>query len=249
LSLARVSGRNEKTFRRHFARSVNFLALHRASIDEGLGRTPPGLRIIAFDPSFLPKAGKKTSGLGWFWNGSASRAAYGLEATVTAIVDVKSRNAMTLAIQQTIVPPKEKAPSETTTKKATKKSSTEPEELSRIDEYLRHIENVIPHLHIYAIHYPHHCDKKVVDCERITEASIGHTARIVVEHPSHHRTMAQSSWLNDEVFTANFGDKRLSNRFASIITAFAEKPNASIPQSAGSWKSSKATYNFFQTKK
>jgi len=100
-----------------------------------------------------------------------------------------------------------------------------------------------------AIHYPHHCDKKVVDCERITEASIGHTARIVVEHPSHHRTMAQSSWLNDEVFTANFGDKRLSNRFASIITAFAEKPNASIPQSAGSWKSSKATYNFFQTKK
>ena len=149
LSLARVSGRNEKTFRRHFARSINFLALHRASIDEGLGRTPPGLRIIAFDPSFLPKAGKKTSGLGWFWNGSASRAAYGLEATVTAIVDVKSRNAMTLAIQQTIVPPKEKAPSDTTTKKATKKSSTESDELSRIDEYLRHIENVIPHLHIY----------------------------------------------------------------------------------------------------
>lgn len=97
----------------------------------------------------MPKVGKKTSGFGWFWNGSTSRAAYGLEAAVTAITDVKSRNAMTLAIQQTIVPSKQKAPSERTTKKATKKSSTESDELSRIDEYLRHIENVIPHLHIY----------------------------------------------------------------------------------------------------
>lgn len=59
----------------------------------------------------------------------------------------------------------------------------------------------------------------------------------------------QTSWLNDEVFAADFGDKRLSRRLGSIITAFSEKPTASIPLSTGSWAASKATYNFFRTKK
>ena len=187
--LAQVSGWSEKTFRRHYSltETVNFFAVHRAIIDAGLARTPAGMRVIAFDPSFLPKAGKKTPGLGRFWNGTASRAERGLEASITAIVEVRNRQAMTLAIQQTIIPPRPDIPSQTstdgiaqkittkktttkktttkktTTKKTTtttkttttktsdakaaKKKSSEAQELTLIDEYLRHVKNVIPYLH------------------------------------------------------------------------------------------------------
>ena len=53
------------------------------------------------------------------------------------------------------------------------------------------------------------------------------------------------SWLNDEVLAADFGDKRLSKRLASIVTSFASRPQSSIPESCGSWAASKATYHFF----
>ena len=36
-------------------------------------------------------------------------------------------------------------------------------------------------------------------------------------------------WIAEETATAKFEDKRLNDRFAAILTAFGDRPNASIP--------------------
>lgn len=38
-----------------------------------------GKTALAFDPSYILKAGKKTPGVGYFWSGVAGRAKWGLE--------------------------------------------------------------------------------------------------------------------------------------------------------------------------
>jgi len=53
------------------------------------------------DCSFIPKSGKKTYGLDWFYNGSASRSEKGLEISVIAVVDVAAHRRYTLSVQQT----------------------------------------------------------------------------------------------------------------------------------------------------
>jgi DDE superfamily endonuclease len=62
----------------------------------------------AHDASFLPKSGKQTFGLGYFFKGCASRAERGLEMSTLAVVAVTRRCAFTLAAAQT--PPGEDAP-------------------------------------------------------------------------------------------------------------------------------------------
>jgi hypothetical protein len=102
-SLAEVSAYGEKTYRRQYGRTIDFVPLHRAVADSVLASSS-GLRVIGFDPTFLPKAGKHTPGISKFWNGSAQRAESGLEATLTAVIDVGHRIAFPLAIQQTLHP-------------------------------------------------------------------------------------------------------------------------------------------------
>jgi len=49
----------------------------------------------------VPKSGKATYGLDWFYNGSASRSEKGLEISVIAVVDVAVHRGYTLSVQQT----------------------------------------------------------------------------------------------------------------------------------------------------
>jgi Transposase DNA-binding/Transposase Tn5 dimerisation domain len=53
-----------------------------------------------------------------------------------------------------------------------------------------------------------------------------------------------SSWVSDELATAQFGDRRLTKRLARIVAAKLANPTASIPQASGSWAATKATYRF-----
>jgi DDE superfamily endonuclease len=101
-NLSRYSDLSEKTFRRQYSHPFNFIALNAHLI----AATPPavGARIAAMDHSFIPKSGKQTYGLDWFYNGSASRSEKGLEISTLAIVDVHARQAYTLSAQQTPVP-------------------------------------------------------------------------------------------------------------------------------------------------
>ena len=64
-------------------------------------------RIIAFDPSYLPKSGKHTPGASYFWrsaarSGCANATKYGLEISGFASVGLESRTAMHLYAKQTI---------------------------------------------------------------------------------------------------------------------------------------------------
>lgn len=64
-----------------------------------------GDQIGGMDCSFIPKSGKKTYGLDWYYNGSASRTEKGLEISVIAIIDVESHQCYTLSVQQTPATP------------------------------------------------------------------------------------------------------------------------------------------------
>lgn len=97
LSLSRYGGYCEKAIRDQFSRSLPFVSLF-----ETLYRPLQQKEcILAFDPTFLSKAGKHTPGVCQFWNGSHQRAEKGLEAGVLAIIDVDDRMAYHIEAVQT----------------------------------------------------------------------------------------------------------------------------------------------------
>ncbi len=98
-NLSRYSEINERTYRRQFTRSYNFIKGNAEIIAKAIAAT--ARQIIAIDCSFVPKSGKATYGIEYFYNGSASRAEKGLEISVIAIVDVDTKQGYALSVQQT----------------------------------------------------------------------------------------------------------------------------------------------------
>ena len=62
------------------------------------------LQILAIDCSFIPKSGKLTYGLDYFFNSSLGRAEKGLEISVISVIALEANLSYTLSVQQT--PPK-----------------------------------------------------------------------------------------------------------------------------------------------
>jgi hypothetical protein len=110
----RVTGRNlrryceysERTMARQFRASFAWPDFHQRVITQALD--PRSELVSAQDASFIPKSGKHTFGLGYFFNGCASRAERGLEISALAVVEVTRRCAFTLAVAQT--PPGQEKP-------------------------------------------------------------------------------------------------------------------------------------------
>ena len=96
-SLARHSDLNERTFRRQFRQTVDFVEINEAIIKQA------DCQIIAFamDASFIKKSGKETFGLDKFWNGTAGRAEKGLEASIISLVCRKQNASFVLTVDQT----------------------------------------------------------------------------------------------------------------------------------------------------
>lgn len=124
VNLSRYSDRHEKTFRRHYAKAMNFSAFNGAFIALEIPVEHGILGVL--DASFTPKSGKKTFGLDRFYNGSHGRAERGLELSLFAIVDTETENAYAFHAQQTY------------------EKSLYPL-LSRTDYYLIHLEQNKPH--------------------------------------------------------------------------------------------------------
>ena len=124
-NLSRYSEINERTYRRQFLRSYNFIKSNAQVIEQAVVKT--ARQIIAIDCSFLPKSGKATYGIEYFWNGGAGKAEKGLEISVLSIIDVDRKQGYTLSVQQT---PQAQA--------ETKKT--------RIDSYLEHLQATYPYL-------------------------------------------------------------------------------------------------------
>ena len=87
---------SEKSFRECFKWKFNWLEINSKIITESCGKE----MIAVFDPSYIPKSGKKTPGLGWHWSGVAQKMSKGLEISCLGFIDVKTKAAMHgLAIQ------------------------------------------------------------------------------------------------------------------------------------------------------
>jgi len=90
-------GYSEKSIRHQFSRRMNFLGW----FDSAFGSLQHKACIGAFDPSYIPKSGKKTYGKGHFWSGKDQRAKPGLEIGCLALVDVADGTAYSLEAVQT----------------------------------------------------------------------------------------------------------------------------------------------------
>jgi hypothetical protein len=129
-SLSRYSGVAEKTFRRWFKKPFDFSEFNSRAIDKVV--TQESNMVAAFDQSFEEKAGKKTWGKDYFWNGCASRAEKGLEMGLCAIIDIDKNAAYALASEQT--------PQLERTNDKTKQSKSD--DFTRINFYLECIEKL-----------------------------------------------------------------------------------------------------------
>lgn len=73
--MSRYGEHCEKTHRLQFEKYFDFLSFNAALCKESLSDH----RIIAFDPSYLPKSGKHTPHRDTFWSGCLGKAIKGLE--------------------------------------------------------------------------------------------------------------------------------------------------------------------------
>lgn len=171
-NLSRYSDLSERTYRRHYCQPFAFVQFNQQTIELAIPATADS--VAAIDCSFVPKSGKATYGLDWFYNGSASRSEKGLEISVIAVVDVAAHRGYTLSVQQTPATPgssqrraKSKSKSKSTQTFSRQdiericdalkqlpekpKASQLPEhscepEVTRVDHYLRHLNATHPYL-------------------------------------------------------------------------------------------------------
>ncbi len=97
LQLGRFSPLCEQTYRNHFEKEFDFFAFNKELINKVASHET----IIAFDPSYIPKAGKSTYGRGRYWSGVAGSAKWGLDICGFAVVDIVNNTALHLKAWQT----------------------------------------------------------------------------------------------------------------------------------------------------
>lgn len=123
-NMSRYSAYSEKTYRRQFRKTFDYLKFNLLCAEKVIEKD--SRLLLAQDPSFIPKSGKKTFGLGKFFNSCAGKAERGLEISTLALVDVVMNTAYCLSAKQT-------------------PSSLSSDE-TRLDFYLSHLREVVPYI-------------------------------------------------------------------------------------------------------
>lgn len=98
LQLSRFGSFGEQRYRQQFEKSFDFISFNK----ELLLANGSGRFIIAFDPSYISKSGKKTTGLDWYWSGCAGKSKWGLEIGGIAAIDIDNHTAFHLEAVQTL---------------------------------------------------------------------------------------------------------------------------------------------------
>jgi hypothetical protein len=98
LQLGRYGQYGEQRYRQHFEVDFDFFNFNATLVKQYCGTR----RTIAFDPSYIPKSGRKTEGVGWFWSGCANQSKWGLEIGGLAVLDLDNHTALHLEAIQTI---------------------------------------------------------------------------------------------------------------------------------------------------
>ena len=124
-NLSRYSQLSERTYRRQFSQSIEFIELNQALV--GRASRSGGVLLGVMDCSFVGKSGNTTFGLDWFWNGTANRVERGLEVSVVGVVDVESGQGYALSAEQTY-------------------AGADLPEGTRMDQYLYHLDCARPYL-------------------------------------------------------------------------------------------------------
>ncbi len=96
-NMSRYGDYSEQIYRNNFEKPFDFIAFNTNMILENCSTH----RVIAFDPSYIPKSGKKTEHIGTFWSGTSGKALKGLEIGGFAVVDIDNNTAMSLEAVQT----------------------------------------------------------------------------------------------------------------------------------------------------
>jgi len=95
--MARCGRSCESRFRQNFKKAFDWFSFNKSFLDSTKGH-----RIaIAIDPCYIPKSGKKTVGIDWFWSGCAAAMKKGLEVLGISIVDADAKDAIFLKAEQT----------------------------------------------------------------------------------------------------------------------------------------------------
>ncbi len=103
LQLGRFGNFKEQRYRQQFEKPFPFLDFNKElTLSHGSKRF-----VIAFDPSYINKSGKKTPGLGWYWFGCAGQAKWGLEIGGLAAIDLDNHTAFHLEAVQTLIEDKQ----------------------------------------------------------------------------------------------------------------------------------------------
>jgi Transposase DDE domain len=99
LNFERYGQKNELTYRNHHASGFDFRGFNRCVIEKHSSKR----RIMAFDPSYISKSGRRTPGVGYFWSGCASKSKWGLELCGFAAVDLEANTALHYFAAQTML--------------------------------------------------------------------------------------------------------------------------------------------------
>ena len=102
MNMARYGSFNEKTYRNQMEKPFDWVGFN----VELIRRSCSNNLILAYDPSYLPKSGKKTPDVGNFYSGTAQRVKRGIEIGCMAIIDVDNGTGFSLEAVQTPVTPK-----------------------------------------------------------------------------------------------------------------------------------------------
>ena len=90
IQMERYGTHDEQTYRNNFgyrrSKTVNWLKLNVTLAERFFGKA--GRMVIAIDPSFISKSGKKTPHIGRFWSGCAQAVRHGLEVMGIGLVNI-----------------------------------------------------------------------------------------------------------------------------------------------------------------
>ncbi len=143
-NLSRYSDLSEKTYSRQFRAAFDFVDFNERLIEELVPLEHEKIGVM--DCSFISKSGKKTYGLGFFYDSSHDKASKGLEISNLAVIDVTDNTGYTLSGWQT--PPQEEIQELVAVRRASENESEEDDEdeISRVDFYAEHLRRDVGHL-------------------------------------------------------------------------------------------------------
>ena len=102
--MGRYGSHVEQTYRNAFglkkSKCIDWLKLNVSLAKRFFGKQ--GRWAIAIDPSYISKAGKKTSHIGRFWSGCAQSVKHGLEIMGIGLVDIDAKDSMMLRAHQSL---------------------------------------------------------------------------------------------------------------------------------------------------